>query len=347
MKQKAIFILFLYFYSLFSTDLSFGLQVDTGSIDVSGRHFSETGVLNIITEADTVFAYINGDYEEVIEFNNDEKLINLQVGSNEILIFGRTISQFTYRVEIEKESITELFVKHEDDSELIDESYLSAYAAYKSGFNLFVQTDSETEISFGSRLPAQTGSKGYKLSPGVYQLSLSHPSGRDKTELVTISEPHLMKVVEHYFKPTKQTAVISSVLLPGAGQFLKSDYFKGAIMTATAVSAITLTINRHLRLRKTQNEFDQLYPLYLSTNDENLATLRGDRLDVLDSRIQSNGNQRNLFLITFVLIYGFNIYDAQRENNLGFLRSDRPNPYRDFHLTMDQNGLQANIHISF
>jgi len=301
------------------------------------------GALQIHVDADTVFVYLNEDFEELIILT-DSRTMELPEGRHRLRIFGETFPQTSEIVDIEKDEHLDitirLFRRYRNLS-----NTRAMYAAYRWGANLMVTTDEKTTFRLQGETRQFQEFQKMSLPPGVHRIVFSDPYGNVQHEFVRVNSYQL---THHsvYMQPRRSVAAMKSIV-PGYAQFYKREYLKSGLFPVLIGIGAGLSLNYHIRFQDTQKEFDVLSEGYRNVRDEHDALRRGNLLDEKNETLTGYQNRRNISLLITGILYAVNIVDAFREPQGGFAKRHSFDPFRDFSINLDSQGVQVQAQVSF
>jgi len=314
-------------------------EPDTSLTDSTPQKY---GIINFDLEPDTAFLYLNNNFDTPITLT-DGKSLNLPEGRYRMYVFGKDISDRIINLEVAEDEPHRLKLQYPKSEDASNNN--SMYAAYKWNANLMVFSDDATTISVMGTNVESEGFLKVKLPSGVYRLRFIDLHGRVTDEFVEINSYEL-KTIERHFKPSKGNSIIGG-FIPGASQLYKGEKKKAALaFTAFGIST-GLAIHYKRRLGTKTKEFDEVLEQYRKANIEQNALALGDRLETMESSIQSVNRRRNIFRASAILFYVASFVDAFRPPEHGFAAKNRFNPYRDFTVDINTEFVEARVQINF
>ena len=342
MKYLKTFPIVIAWLTLVSSG-SFGYSPGLPDSLSTGSKETGYGTLQIHVDADTVFVYLNEDFKEPIILT-DNRTMELPEGWHRLRIFGESFPQTTRIVLIEKD-------EHQDISISLFKRYRnlsntrSMYAAYRWGANLMVTTDEKTAFRVQGVRGQFQGIQKMSLSPGVHRIIFSDPYGNVHDEFVRVNSYQLTHR-SVYMQPGRRTAALKS-MVPGYAQYYKREYLKSGLFPLLIGVGAGLSLNYHIRFQDTQKQFDELSKDYRNARDEHEALRLGTLLDEKNETLTGYQNRRNISLLITGILYAVNIVDAFREPQGGFAKRHTFDPFRDFSINLDSQGVQVQAQVNF
>ena len=291
------------------------------------------------TDADTLYLYINKDYNN-LKVLTGEKKIRLPTGFHTFFIFAKNFPENEYLFEVKPDINRDFIVPSTAERDFSNSSTRAAYARLQWNANLIIETDRETEVwiegkEYGKEFIVQD------LPGGVYRVRFEHSSGRSHTELVNLQK-HRLTHFNYFFLPSKKVSRTHS-FVPGLAQIHKRQYIKaGAILAMTGI-AIGVGISNNTKANTKIDEFYDVKEVYDRVrNNESKGLTYGNMLTELDATIHDFNRKRNTFYAIAGAIYMLNILDGLlREPKSGYRKTDILNPFRNVRL--DIGGISAGL----
>jgi TM2 domain-containing membrane protein YozV len=320
----------------------FAFQVSQADSTVKDTTSQKFGYFHFDIEPDTAYLYLNNDFNNPIILTDGKKL-RLPSGEHSLYIFGKELSDkriFLNLVEEETHSIR-LEKPKSREIELVN----TMYAAYKWDANLMLFSDEDTGISLPHSGQRSYGMLKAKLPPGSYRVQYKSSTGRVTDSYVEVNN-HELRTEEVYFRPNRGKAIFGGIV-PGASQLYKRQTGKAALVFGVFGLSTGLAIHFDQKLGSEAEKFNTLLGQYQDAGNEQNALELGNQLDMLSGRISNHRRNRNIFRTAAIIVYLANIADAFREPEMGFARKRPFNPYRDFSIDMQDDGVVATVQIRF
>lgn len=319
------------------------IQIKKPSTQNSEKDSLGTGIVKFNTKADTIFLYLNKNFDELIKLTH-EKSVTVRSGYRHLFVFGKDFQEKAYYLEIETDSILTIQLPKVQENLKSESSNIAAYAKTKWGANLIVETDRETSISLDGK-PIGNGFAKLNLETGTYTLQFEHANGKRQTKLVTVQK-HRLKYFSHFFLPSKtQTKALS--FFPGASQLQKDQYVKAGVAFTLTGIAVGLGVINNSKFNDKKGEFDQLRSLYSAATDEEQALEYGNQMENVATTVDKFEQKRNVFLIAAGVLYALNIYDALQPPQNGYRRTDTLNPFKNFGIDLTNKNLAFSLKFDF
>lgn len=315
------------------------VRADSSATDTTSQKF---GFIQFRVEPDTAYLYVDQNYDSPVVLSGEKKM-KFSARSHQFLIFGEQIPDRRFYIDVKA---GETFVYNiQIPKRTGPRENHSAFAAYKSNANLVVFTDKQTTIQlFNTSMEAQ-GVLRAKLPAGVHRVQFVRQDGGVKDRFIEVND-YQLTTLELYLKPQKDTSVIRG-LIPGAAQLYKKETGKAVLAFGAVGLTTAAALYYNSRISDEGQAFNRALSEYNSTRNEVRALELGDRLDRLDSELQTLNRNRNIFRAAAALFYVANIVDAFRAPDSGFARSRPFDPYRDFAVELGPSQLKAKVEVRF
>jgi len=302
-----------------------------------------TGIVRFEITTDTVYLYLNENYEQLITLT-ESKSLRLNTGYYKVFVFGKDIPEWETYLQVEQGETTSLYIPNPKKSKFEYSSTRAAYARIKWDANLIIETDELTSIwindkPFGSELVVKN------VPTGVYKIELQYNNGTRHTELVEIQQ-HRLTFLSKFFLPSEKNSKFYS-FFPGVSQMYKQQYLKGGTAMVLSGLAIGLGLSNQSRYNSKKNEFNELYSKYLSISDENLALEYGNRLDEMKKTVNKYGIKRNIFFVATGVLYALNIYDGFQKPRMGYRRTNSIDPFNSLEVALSDRNLTVSLTVAF
>lgn len=299
--------------------------------------------MQIHVDADTVFVYLNEDYENPVILT-DNHTMKLPEGRHRLQIFGKSFPETSEIADIEKDGHLDISIKPFRRYRNLSNTR-SMYAAYRWGANLLVTTDEKTTFRVQGETRQFQGIQKMSLSPGVHRIIFSDPYGNVQKKIVRVNS-HQLRHHSVYMQPGRRVAATKSII-PGNAQYYKREYIKSGLFPVLIGLGAGLSLNYHIRLQDTKRQFNVMSEGYRNVQDEHDALRRGNQLDKKNETLTGYQNRRNISLIITGFIYAANIIDAFMEPQGGFAQRRSFDPFRDFSINVDSQGVQVQAQVNF
>lgn len=291
--------------------------------ETSDSTFYGNVVLNFNT--DSALAIINNNFQESKSVNNHD---TLRIKSGLTSIKLSVINDYLFE---------KIFVLKKDSTVVIDHKFKNLpfskelingnYALRKAlGANLLIITDDQSDIILND---TNIG-KGYAFTNGNVgenNLEIAIPissSSSSYSRKESFSNSDLsFKIVEKYVKPKKGLSK-KLAFIPGASQTYKYQNNKASFIKIGLAISIVSVSTFELKYRKNRSEFNTVLVDYQQSPDPNEVTKLGNRLDVLNDRLESDALFRNVSVITLASIYLYNIFDGIFTKPVMGYRDEKP-----------------------
>ncbi len=337
---RILIFLPLIYSAIFSN--GYALQIEQPDSIFADTTNEKYGYVRFEVEPDTAYLYIDTNFDDPLLITNGTE-IKLTVGFHRLLIFGKTIPDRRFRIEVKEDRFQNVIVNF--PVRRLDDSYYSTYAALKWQANLMVFSDEDTFISISETEYRSQGFLKVKLPGGVYRIRFESISGSLRELFVEINT-HQLTTVEEHLKPLKGNSIAGGVI-PGISQLYKKQRIKALSIISIIGLSAGLAIHYNQRIGTGSNEFDRILTNYRQANSEQEVVELGNRLDRLSDEIKSLETKRNVALTSAILFYVVNIVDAFRPPEAGFANKNTFNPYRAFSFDIQKNYAVAKINLRF
>lgn len=337
---RVLSVFFLFQLLVISQGFAFTTSVaDTTAGNTSSQKY---GFLKFEIEPDTLYLYLNNDYNNLITITDGTK-IKVRSGVQRLHIFGNEISDEDRNL-ILAEGETHL-ISLEKHRLRRNDKVNTMYAAYRWNANLMLFSDEDTEISVLHTEHYSPGFLKAKLSPGAYRVQFKSASGKVTERFVEVNNYDL-KTEEIYFKPRKSIAVMAGII-PGGSQLYKRQTGKAALAFAGFGISTGLAIHYNQQMASESRMFNTVLAKYQDATVEQDAFELGNQLDLLAGSIDNNTRNRNIFRATAIVLYIASFVDTFREPQMGFARKRAFDPYRDFSIDMQSDSVVAKLQLRF
>lgn len=304
----------------------------------------KTGTIKFNTKADTIFIYVDKNYDRLVTLTTNKKL-SLNVGEHWFFVFGKNFPEHEYFINIKEDKTITLALPPLRKFHDWWSSSRSAYASLRWNANLVIETDRETSVWIDNELIGN-GFIKQTLPAGTYRVSFRRTHREKRKSIFVTVRKHRLSYIKYFFLPSA-TVAKDYAFWPGASQLYKHQYLKGSALMLTTALAAVLGVSSNSKFLSRKQEYYRVRKNYLVTSDEHLALEYGNRLDELNNSTKKYQRRRNLFLITTGVLYVLNIYDAFQRPRSGYRRSDILNPFKDFRISLSDNNLSLAIKMRF
>lgn len=342
-KNKRSFILsYLFFAFVFYPSIIFAFQASNQSNN-SESDSVKTSIINFETEADTVYIYLNDNYDHLIILTEDKRL-ELEQGDYKLFIFGKDFPEREYYLQVGSDTNRTLILQQSKRDATDESSKRAAYARLKWNANLIIESDRETSVKInGEHL--NYGFVRENLPSGTYRVEFEFIDGKSYSRFITVQK-HRLSYLNHYFLPVENNAKAYS-LFPGASQIYKKEYLKGVTALTLTGLAIGLGASNRSTFNTKKSEFYSLQERYRNTTDESLALEFGNRLESMKKDVNRYQTRSNVFFLVAGVVYALNIYDAFQKPKNGYRRTDSTNPFRNLEVNVSDQYLSFSLTMDF
>lgn len=264
------------------------------------------GYLKFNLNVDSAYVVTNNDFFVTQKIANGDSIL-LETGTNLINVsvpFDEPIN--TYKAIFNNATV---ILSHNFESgEISPETMNDNVAArYYHDANIMVLTDDDSKVFFDGKSAgtgfAKTDSDKRKIS-----VLIRNPDFGSQKFNVQVQQGGI-NFVEAYRRPKKSNARIFSVI-PGASQVYKRQYIKG-IGFSTSTAVLFFFAGRKFQQYSEELDLFKRYKYrYNQALDEAEALEWGYRTEKQQDIVTKIDNQRKFFLISGLMVYGLNIYDA-------------------------------------
>lgn len=204
-------------------------------------------------------------------------------------------------------------------------------ARYYYDANVMVVSDEDSEIFYNGEYKG-TGFAKFNTFGNIGELEIKNPDfGRAKRRLNVPGQQ--ISFIKNDLRPVKSISRFYSIF-PGASQLYKRQHLKAFLYGASAVTLFTYARIKSLDYQKELDVFYKYQENYDNATTEQEALRLGDLAESQHNRVQSLDNHRRFSLLSGLLIYGYNIYDAFTSTPKGgYAKNDKT---LEFYLSQEQ-----------
>lgn len=214
----------------------------------------------------------------------------------------------------------------------------SAIPVIENGANLYVITDSDTDI-YIDNVQVSSGEAMALTTDSIIVVETRHPMmGTLRKEI--LPRPDRMTVLELFHRPNRSTAMTRS-LIPGVGQFYKREPVKALVAAGLVVGSIGYGVKLAVDAHDLNEDYKLLSRKYYGTPNEILAVEYGAETHDAYVRARNVAKRRNLVLGAAAGFYLLSIVDAAIAPRGGF----RPSSEKQINWSVGptSDGLVLNI----
>lgn len=255
---------------------------------------------------DSFYVVIDDKYEDYKKLSKLDSLL-IPVGMRSVTLITKHYEDRRFQVKITKGKTTIKSISLTRSNDPIYTLINSSYLWIKSGINIVIYTDDDSDVLIDNKLIGQ-GIVKMDLPSGQYEVITRHKLAGKSRRFITINSKKLKKLIM-YNRPEKTKSRLFS-LFPGASQVYKKEMTKGSVIFGlTSISLILATYYQTSYINN--NDFYKQYWFWyeISTSEELENFYRGKAQHHYESA-QNDIKMRNIFLYTALGIYIFNIIDA-------------------------------------
>lgn len=267
---------------------------------------NQTGYIKFNFNIDSAHVIVNNNQFEWQKIASGDSL-ELISTRNYIVLSTPFDAPLRRRVNIPVDStlvLTHHFSENNINPETLNEN-LAARNYFDS--NIMVLSDEDSEIYYKGDYKG-TGFAKFNAPEELAYLEIKNPDfGTTKKRLNV--RGRRINFIEDYKRPIRSGAY-SIAVLPGVSQFYKKQHLKGAFLSITTAVLVTYTVRKFNEYDSELYRFNNYKLEYSEAGSESEALLWGDRTDEQKIVVQQVDNQRRIFFLSSLLVYGFNIYDA-------------------------------------
>lgn len=295
-------------------------QTATGGVD--------TGYLKVDAnwEIDSLFVVVDNQFEKAPFIANGDS-IALPAGRRRITLSTETTVDRTFyrNVEVGQTTVLEVGLVRERNREV----YLrrSSYPVLRSGINLVVVTDPDSEIIVDDVSRGQ-GIVKLEMNEALHLIQARHSEAGQRERRVTVQmHPPRLTWVEMYNKPSRKEVRRRS-LVPGRAQFYKRQTLKGFVLASGFALTMIGGTYQHISFLIHNREYEQLRDEYYKATEEVEALRLGNQTEHHFNAARDAARWRNVLVAVAVGTYLYSLFDGVLNRPPGGYRTPSPDPIR-------------------
>lgn len=255
---------------------------------------------------DSFYVVIDEKYEDFEKLSKFDSLL-IPIGLRSVTIITEHYEDARFKVKITEGKTTVKSISLARSNDPIYILINSSYLWIKSGINVVIYTDDDSDVLIDNKLIGH-GIVKMDLPSGQYEVITRHKLAGNSRRFITINSKKLKKLIM-YNRPEKTKSQLFS-LFPGASQVYKKENTKGSVIFG--LTSVSLILAAYYQTSYINN--NDLYKQYwfwykISITEELENFYRGKAQNHYESA-QNAVKMRNIFLYTALGIYVFNIIDA-------------------------------------
>ncbi|MEX0610278.1 MAG: DUF5683 domain-containing protein [Balneolaceae bacterium] len=276
------------------------------SVNIPAQDTLSTGYLKFNLNVDSAYVVVNNNYFEWQKVASGDS-IKLLAMRNYITLSTPFDSPLRTGVYIPED--TTFTLSYNFSSENVSNANIQENLAARFHFdaNVMVLSDEDSEIYYKGDYKG-TGFAKFNAPEELAYLEIKNPDFGTTRKRLNIRERRI-NFVEDYTRPSRAGAY-SVAVIPGASQFYKRQNLKGTLISVTSATLFTFTLHKYSQYRKEFQNFLDYKVNYLKAQTEAAALKWGDLAEEQKVKVQRLDNQRRFLMLSSILLYGFNIYDA-------------------------------------
>lgn len=307
----------------------FGLLI---SFLYSGHIFAQdpTGFVKFQFNTDSAYVVQGTSYFDLYKVASEDSL-QLNVGTQILKLFTPADKSGSIYVRIFKDStitLTHTFNTGKITPESIDNNVA---ARYYYDANVMVVSDEDSEIYFNGEYQG-TGFAKFNTLGNLGELEIKNPDFGQTKRRLNVPDQSL-NFIRNDLRPIKSVSRFYSIF-PGGSQLYKKQHLKAALFSASTVALFTYAGIKSSEYNKELDVFNEYQEKYDNAATEQDALRLGDLTESHQNKVQRLDNQRKYLLLTGLLIYGYNIYDAFISTPAGGYAKNDKN--LEFYLSQEQ-----------
>ena len=237
------------------------------------------------------------------DFEDSQVRVNLDVNEEKPLTFNQKF-------------ITENSAKKE----------LSTYPRCFWDANIIILTDSDSKVTF----EGQDYKSGVRFKTDPSNTVEASIVNDDFTRKLNFAATDELQVISNYYRPDR-SLVLRRSFLPGYAQITKQQKLKGYLFGTVSAGLGAAFVYYNIQIISGTNEYRTIEQRYSTATDPAEILTLIEKADMKRDKIESDKRKRNLSLLSFVAVYGLNIFDALKPPKLGFRHTPFDiDPYVDF-----------------
>lgn len=307
----------------------FGLLI---SFLYSGHIFAQdpTGFVKFKFNVDSAYVVRGVSYFDLYKVASEDSL-QFNDGTQILKLFTPVDKSGSIYVKVVKDStitLTHTFNTGKITPESIDNNVA---ARYYFDANVMVLSDEDSKIFYNGEHQG-TGFAKFNTFGNLGELEIKNPDFGQTKRRLNVPDQRV-NFIRKDLRPVKSISRFYSIF-PGASQLYKKQHLKAALFGTTTVALFTYAGIKSSEYHKELDVFNEYQENYDNAATEQDALRLGDIAESQQNNVQRLDNQRKYLLLTGLLIYGYNIYDAFISKPAGGYAKNDKN--LEFYLSQEQ-----------
>lgn len=290
-----------------------------------------SGFLKFDLNVDSATVVVNNNYYSIKRIANGDSL-RLPTSVNLINISVPFDSKKESYVTIYEDSTIPF--RHEFHTEEITPKSMDGNVAAKFHFdaNVMIITDDDSEIYYNDELIG-VGFTSFIMRFSEGSITVKNSDFGIKRYALKIRDSRV-NLREYYRRPKKESARLFA-FVPGASQLYKRDYFKAIGFATLSTYLFKTTAEKFIEYNREMEIFHEYVFNYNQQTNEREAIRLGDLAESQQDKLQQIDNERRGFLLSSLIVYAINIFDAYISTPKGGYQNDQKT--LKFYLSQEAN----------